>query len=102
VIFSRRSSEWLLHPDRDELFGHEARHATQYAVLGPLFFPAYWMACGWSWWRTGEYGARNFFERRAGLAAGGYQELPTLYRTRRLAKTRRPTNKRRPPGPDAG
>lgn len=93
VIFSRRSAEWLLHPEREDLFGHEARHATQYAVLGPLFLPAYWLACGWSWWRTGEYGARNFFERHAGLEAGGYQELPTLRRLR---------NKRRPPDPNAG
>ena len=24
------------------LLGHERRHAGQYAVLGPLFWPAYW------------------------------------------------------------
>ena len=95
VIFSRRPAEWLLHPDRGVLFGHEARHATQYAVLGPLFLPAYWIACGWSWWRTGEYGARNIFERHAGLTAGGYQELPTVYRVRRMRQ--RALNKRRPP-----
>jgi len=83
VIFTRHSVEWLLHPDRSDLYGHEAKHVTQYAVLGPLFLPAYWLACGWSWWRTGEYGARNVFERHAGLTAGGYRELPTLRRFRR-------------------
>ena len=70
------------------------------------------MACGWSWWRTGEYGARNFFERRAGLEAGGYQELPTLYRVRRigpgqlkpgrLGEGSLPKKDRRPPYRDAG
>src|SRR5262245_57632561 len=83
VIFTRYTVDWLLHPDRADLFGHESKHVTQYAALGPFFFPAYWIACGWSWWRTGEYGARNVFERHAGLEAGGYQDLPTLYRARR-------------------
>jgi hypothetical protein len=72
VIMCRHSAEWLLHTDRAELFGHESRHAGQYAVLGPLFWPAYWLACGYSWTATGSWGARNLFERLAGLAAGGY------------------------------
>ena len=55
-----------------ELLGHETKHAFQYALLGPLFWPAYWLACGWSYARTGTYGLRNVFERHAGLAAGGY------------------------------
>ena len=32
---------------------------------------------GWSWLRTGDRAARNFFERQAGLADGGYRDLPT-------------------------
>ena len=32
---------------------------------------------GWSWLRTGDRAARNAFERLAGLADGGYRDLPT-------------------------
>jgi hypothetical protein len=76
VIMTRTDPEWLLAPERAELLGHEMRHVGQYAVLGPFFFPAYWLACGWSYVLTRSYGARNVFERRAGLAAGGYRERP--------------------------
>jgi hypothetical protein len=72
VIITRRSADWLLHADRAELFAHESRHAGQYAVLGPLFWPAYWTACGYSFARTRTYADRNIFERHAGLQAGGY------------------------------
>ena len=72
VIMTRRTADWLLAAKRTELFGHERHHAGQYAWLGPFFWPAYWVACGWSYAATGSWGARNFFERRAGLAAGGY------------------------------
>ncbi|WP_176737767.1 hypothetical protein [Micromonospora inyonensis] len=77
VVLTRRPPEWLLHPDRADLLGHERRHTGQYALLGPLFWPAYWLACAWSYALTGGYGPGNVFERRAGLAAGGYPE-PTL------------------------
>ncbi|MFB9545567.1 hypothetical protein [Micromonospora sagamiensis] len=77
VVLTRRPPEWLLHPDRADLLGHERRHTGQYALLGPLFWPAYWLACAWSYASTGSYGCGNVFERRAGLAAGGYPE-PTL------------------------
>ncbi len=76
VIITRRTADWLLDPRRERLFGHECRHAGQYAALGPLFWPAYWLSCGWSYALTGSYGARNAFERHAGLATGGYRELP--------------------------
>ena len=72
VILTRRDADWLLHADRGDLFHHESRHAGQYAVLGPLFWPAYWLACGYSYARARDYGTRNAFERHAGLAAGGY------------------------------
>ncbi|MFZ0531436.1 MAG: hypothetical protein WAL91_12980 [Propionicimonas sp.] len=56
---------------------HEAAHAWQYfAFLGLPFLPAYAAAAGWSWLRTGDPGSANWFERKAGLARGGYRELP--------------------------
>jgi hypothetical protein len=76
VILTRKPAEWLLHPDRADLLGHEMRHIAQYAALGPLFWPAYWAMCGYSYLLTGSYGGRNTFERRAGLRAGGYREAP--------------------------
>jgi hypothetical protein len=58
---------------RRTLLAHEARHATQWAwLLGLPFLPAYLAASGWSWLRTGDPATANVFERRAGLAAGGY------------------------------
>ncbi|HEY2241757.1 MAG TPA: hypothetical protein VGI21_23335 [Streptosporangiaceae bacterium] len=69
------------------LFTHEARHATQYACCGGLLMlPLYGGAALVSWALTGDFGARNVFERRAGLADGGYsaKELrPTWPRARR-------------------
>lgn len=60
------------------LMGHEAAHATQYAVCGPLFLPLYFAAAGWSWLRTDDAASQNPFERQAGLARGGYREAPPL------------------------
>ena len=57
------------------LFRHEARHATQYAWCGGLVMvPLYLAAAAASWALTGDFGARNVFERRAGLADGGYTD----------------------------
>ncbi len=57
------------------LLGHEERHSTQYACcLGVPFLPLYFLAAGWSLWRTGNPGSGNVFERHAGLQAGGYPE----------------------------
>jgi hypothetical protein len=78
VIMTRRSADWLLADERSALFDHERHHAGQYAWLGPLFWPGYWLACGYSYATTGSYGARNIFERRAGLRAGGYPEHQAL------------------------
>ena len=55
------------------LLRHEARHATQYACLGPAFFPAYFLAAGLSQLRSGDPASRNVFERLAGLRDGGYR-----------------------------
>ena len=59
------------------LLGHEARHATQFACCGGMvMLPLYFLAAGASWVLTGDFGSRNIFERRAGLAEGGYTERP--------------------------
>lgn len=55
---------------------HEERHTWQYVLCGALFLPLYVTAMGWSWIRTGDRAARNIFERTAGLAEGGYSEIP--------------------------
>ncbi|MFC7535476.1 hypothetical protein [Actinoplanes sp. GCM10030250] len=78
VIITKRSAEWLLADKQANLLAHECRHASQYAVLGPLFWPAYWLACGWSISLTRSFGVRNFFEKRAGLLDGGYPEQEPL------------------------
>lgn len=62
---------------RPMLLVHEARHASQYALLlGPLMLLPYVLAAAWSWVRTGDPASRNLFERAAGLADGGYRERP--------------------------
>ncbi|ABM10127.1 hypothetical protein [Arthrobacter sp. Rue61a] len=59
------------------LLGHEERHSTQYAYcLGLPFLALYGVAAAWSMLRSGNPGSRNFFERQAGLAAGGYVDAP--------------------------
>jgi hypothetical protein len=55
---------------------HEAVHASQYAALGLFFWPLYAATVGWSLARTGDRAARSAFERQAGLADGGYQDVP--------------------------
>jgi hypothetical protein len=59
------------------VFRHEVRHATQYAWSGGVaMVPLYLLAAGLSWGLTGDFGARNVFERLAGLADGGYTDKP--------------------------
>jgi hypothetical protein len=61
----------------EPLFTHEARHATQFAWCGGVvMLPLYLLAAGLSWLLTGDFSSRNIFERRAGLAEGGYAERP--------------------------
>jgi hypothetical protein len=65
-----------LDPD-SALFRHEARHATQFACCGGVaMVPLYLLAAAASWALTADFGARNVFERRAGLADGGYTDKP--------------------------
>lgn len=70
VLYRGQASDLLSMP---ALMGHEEKHCTQYAwCLGLPFLPLYFAAAGWSMLRTGNPGTANVFERRAGLAAGGY------------------------------
>lgn len=60
---------------RPTLIQHEEMHSFQYARVGGLpFLPLYAAALAWSQLTTGDYWSRNWFERQAGLAIGGYQE----------------------------
>ncbi len=72
------------HELDERVWQHELAHVRQYAWCGPMFLPLYGLAAGWSWVRCGDWWSRNVFERRAGLAAGGYVERPI-----RLVGTRR-------------
>jgi hypothetical protein len=70
------------------LFRHEARHATQYACCGGLVMvPLYLAAAAVSWLLTGDTGCRNVFERRAGLADGGYTDKPLRSALRRAGRS---------------
>lgn len=75
VVLCRCTAADLL--SRPALLGHEEKHCSQYAwCLGIPFLPLYLLAAGWSVIRTGNPGTGNVFERRAGLAAGGYPAPP--------------------------
>ncbi len=74
VIFCRESAAWLLSPPQRPVLVHELRHTYQYATWGPLFWPLYFGSSAWSYLLTGDFGARNTFERKAGLEDGGYSE----------------------------
>lgn len=70
VICRSRTEQLTANP---VLLGHEEKHCSQYACcLGLPFLPLYFLAAAWSQLRTGNPATANFFERRAGLEAGGY------------------------------
>jgi hypothetical protein len=70
VICRARTGHLTANP---VLLGHEEKHCSQYACcLGLPFLPLYFLAAAWSQLRTGNPATANFFERRAGLEAGGY------------------------------
>jgi len=59
------------------LIKHEEVHTWQYLYcLGLPYYIPYVICMGWSVLRTGDRAARNFFERQAGLAMGGYVDYP--------------------------
>jgi hypothetical protein len=83
------------------VFRHEARHATQFAWCGGvIMIPLYLAAAGVSWALTGDFGARNVFERLAGLADGGYADTPLRPALRRVSGSGR--RARAPGQPDPG
>ena len=72
------SSTWdtMLHK-YPYLIKHEEAHTWQYFYcLGLPYYIPYVLFMGWSVLRTGDRAARNFFERQAGLATGGYIDYP--------------------------
>jgi hypothetical protein len=76
VLTTSTSWEQILgrYPD---LIKHEERHTWQYLYcLGLPYYIPYVIFMGWSVLRTGDRAARNFFERQAGLATGGYIDYP--------------------------
>ena len=89
VLIARR--DWdVMQGSVPGLLAHEEAHSWQWAVLGPLFLPAYTLAMGWSWLRTGDRASANWFEVRAGLELGGYRRRPS--------RRRRSPDKRSTPG----
>lgn len=91
------SDRWsALRTERPTLLQHEEGHTWQwFGCLGLPFLPAYAAAMGWSVLRTGDRAAANVFERRAGLALGGYREVAARPLPARLLSL----SKRRPPAP---
>ena len=71
--------------DGSRLMRHEARHATQYAwCLGLPMIPLYGVCAAASMLLCGDWASFNPFERRAGLADGGYERRPLRPFLRRL------------------
>jgi hypothetical protein len=71
------SGRWdELERTRPGLLVHEEAHTWQWFWSAGLpFLPAYGACLVWSVLRTGDRAAANVFERRAGLALGGYAEV---------------------------
>ena len=85
VIVAR--SDYVALARMQPLLAHEARHSTQYACCAGLpMLPLYFLAAGLSWGLTGDFGARNVFEQRAGLADGGYTDRPLRPAVARLGE----------------
>lgn len=75
VVITRHDLD-LLAERRPTLLEHELVHSKQWAYcLGLPFLPLYAGSMAWSWLRTGDRAARSFFERQAGLALGGYEDV---------------------------
>ena len=76
VVVSRHDLDRLM-ARRPSLLDHELVHSAQWAFCGGLpFLPLYLASMAWSWIRTGDRAARSVFERQAGLADGGYRDVP--------------------------
>jgi len=57
---------------------------------GVVMVPLYLVAASVSWALTGDTGCRNVFERRAGLADGGYTDKPLRPALRRALQQAQP------------
>jgi len=91
VIVTRLDSDGV--GGAGSLLVHEGRHATQFACCGGVvMLPLYFLAAGLSWLLTGDFSSRNIFERRAGLADGGYAERPLRPALRRRPRRRWPAS----------
>ncbi len=76
VVITRHDIDDLC-AHRPHLLAHEEVHSWQWmACLGLPFLPLYAGSVAWSWLRTGDRASFSFFERQAGLAEGGYAEVP--------------------------
>ncbi|MGV8908012.1 MAG: eCIS core domain-containing protein [Propionicimonas sp.] len=76
VLFPRGTAD-AVESRQPGTLAHEAAHTWQYfGLLGLPFLPAYAVAAGWSWLRTGNPASANWFERNAGLVRGGYTQHP--------------------------
>jgi hypothetical protein len=70
-----------------QLLSHEETHTWQYLYcLGMPYYLFYSACMAWSKLRTGDRATGNFFERQAGLAEGGYPDLPFLSLVDRLRR----------------
>jgi hypothetical protein len=88
VLTSNRWDE--LERTRPGLLTHEEAHTWQWFCWAGLpFLPAYGVCLVWSVVRTGDRAAANIFERRAGLALGGYPEVAPRSLRHALARGRR-------------
>jgi hypothetical protein len=85
------SGQWdELERTRPGLLAHEEAHTWQWFWCAGLpFLPAYGACLVWSVLRTGDRAAANVFERRAGLALGGYPEVAARPLLRALVRGRR-------------
>ncbi len=96
VVITAGSWEALLARN-STLLAHEERHTWQYLwCLGLPFYPLYGLCTLWSLVRTRDRAARNWFERHAGLADGGYRDAPIRpigENLRALLRWRRPVSR---------
>ncbi|MER1997215.1 MAG: hypothetical protein ABTA24_12075 [Arthrobacter sp.] len=89
VVLYRSRVAGALDAESSPLLCHEARHASQYAVLGLAFLPLYFAAAGYSKLRTGDPASSNIFEILAGLSGGGYPPRPSSRHRRRPHRRRK-------------
>jgi hypothetical protein len=76
VVISRHPWDEMARR-QPRLLRHEERHSSQYLWCAGLpYLPLYTACMAWSVLRCGDRASANFFERNAGLEAGGYLARP--------------------------